>query len=97
MKKKMKIDDYPSLYDVFEIGDRVIRFLKNKNGKNHEYKGVICAIDDKYIEIYWDTLDGHYTPKDIDISFTHCDLEEVFYGKEKYGPIKIDTNFKKFI
>jgi len=88
MKKKMKIDDYPSLYDVFEIGDRVIRFLKNKNGKNHEYKGVICAIDDKYIEIYWDTLDGKYRPMGMGIAFTICQINEIFRGNEEYTPIE---------
>ena len=60
MTKKKKNKNYPSLYDEFDLGGRVKRIYKDKNGKNKEYKGIILAIDDNGIEIYWDTRDGKY-------------------------------------
>ena len=63
---------------------------KDKNGKNNEYKGIILAIDNKGIEIYWDTKDGKYRPKDMDIAFTNCPINEIFKGTEDYTPIKKD-------
>jgi len=93
MRKKVVKGDklsYPSLYDTFELGDRVKRIFKNQNGYNKEYKGIILAIDDKSIEIYWDTLDGKYRPSYMDIAFTSCPLNEIFKGNNKYTPIEKD-------
>jgi len=87
-EEKEKNGKYPCLYDVFDLGDRVKRLYNDKYGKSREYKGIILAIDNNAIEIYWDTKDGKYCPDDTDIYFTHCDLEEIFKGNEKYSPIK---------
>ena len=84
--------DYPSLYDAFELGDRVKRTYRDDNGRNKEYKGIVLAIDDKCIEIYWDTKDGKYRPNDMDIAFTNCPVNEIFQGNEKYSPIEKDNN-----
>jgi hypothetical protein len=84
-KKKKK---YPSLYDEFKLGQRVIRTYEDKYGNKSEYKGIILAIDKNGIEVYWDTLDGNYKPRDMFASFTYCNSEEIFYGDEKYSPIK---------
>ncbi len=80
--------DYPSLYDAFELGDRVKRTLKDKNGKNTTYKGIILSIEEKGIEIYWDTQDGKYRPTTMNIAFSHCELDEIFNGNKRYGPIE---------
>jgi len=90
MKRKSK--NYPSLYDAFELGDRVIRIYKDKNGKNREYKGIVLAIDKTSIEIYWDTKDGKYRPQDMNIAFTNCPINEIFSGTDEYSPIKKDFN-----
>ena len=81
---------YPSLYDAFELGDRVKRIFKDENGNNKEYKGIVLAIDAKGIEIYWDTRDGKYRPNDMEIAFTNCPINEIYKGTEKYSPIKKD-------
>ena len=88
MKKYGEKEKYPPLYDVFELGDRVKRCYKDKNGKNKEYRGIVLAIDDHCMEIYWDTENGKYRPKDMDIAFTNCTVKEVFGGNKKYTPIE---------
>jgi len=88
LQKKNK--NYPSLYDIFELGDRVKRVYKTKNGRNKEYKGIVLAIDKKSIEIYWDTIDGKYRPNGMDIAFSNCQIEEIFSGTEKYSSIEKD-------
>ena len=90
LKEKKQPKNYPSLYDAFQLGDRVKRVYKDKNGKNKEYKGIVLAIDKKGIEIYWDTKDGKYRPQDMDIAFTNCPVTEIFKGTEVYTPIKKD-------
>ena len=89
-KEKKKSKEYPSLYDAFQLGDRVKRNYKDKNGRNNEYKGIVLAIDNKGIEIYWDTKDGKYRPQDMDIAFTNCPINEIFKGTNDYTPIKKD-------
>ena len=63
------------------------------NGKNKEYKGIVLAIDNKSIEIYWDTIDGKYRPQERDIAFSNCQIEEIFSGTEKYSSIEKDKNY----
>jgi len=82
--------DYPSLYDAFELGDRVKRTYTDKNGKNKIYKGIVLAIEENGIEIYWDTRDGKYRPNNMDIAFSLCKLEEIFKGNNEYSPIEKD-------
>lgn len=88
INEKGKSKDYPSIYDAFQLGDRVMRIYKDGNGKNKEYKGIVLAIDKKGIEIYWDTKDGKYRPRDMNIAFTNCPVCEIFMGTEEYSPIK---------
>lgn len=87
-EEKKEVYRYPSLYDAFNLGDRVKRSYRDKNGKLQEYKGIILAIDEKSVEIYWDTLDGKYRPKDMTIAFTTCPINEIFKGNEHYTPIE---------
>jgi hypothetical protein len=91
-KGKEKIDEYPSLYDAFKLGDRVIREYKDKFGNNKEYRGIVLAINDKRIEVYWDTLDGKYRPNNMDVTFTNCDISDIFKGNKEYSPIKKESN-----
>lgn len=86
-KSKRKKKNYPSLYDAFELGDRVMRLYHDKNGKNREYKGIVLAIEDSSMEIYWDTRDGEYRPKGMNVAFTNCQITEIFNGSQKYSPI----------
>lgn len=91
-KGKEKIDEYPSLYEAFELGDRVIREYKDKFGNSKQYKGIILAINDKSIEIHWDTLDGKYKPSNMDVVSTNCDTTEIFKGNKWYSPIRKDSD-----
>ena len=86
-KEKGRVGTYPSLYNAFDLGDRVKRIYKSKNGTK-EYKGVILAIDENSVEIYWDTKDGKYRPKGMNVAFTNCSVDEIFRGSEKYSPIE---------
>jgi hypothetical protein len=79
---------YPSLYDTFELGDRVKRTCKDGKGKSKIYKGIVLSIDKKGIEVYWDTKNGKYRPNDMDLTFSHCKLEEIFKGNDSYSPIE---------
>ncbi len=89
MLKEKGIDkNYPSLYDAFELGDRVKRVYIDKNGESKEYKGIILAIYDNGMEVYWDTENGKYRPKNMDIAFTNCSVDEIFKGDENHSPIK---------
>jgi len=90
ISKNRKFRNYPSLYDAFDLGDRVRRIYKDKDGKEKEYRGIVLAIDDNSIEVYWDTKDGKYRPNDMDIAFTNCQIKEIFKGNEKYTPIEKD-------
>lgn len=82
------IDEYPSLYDAFELGDRVKRIHKDKKGRDRTYKGIVLSIDNEGIEVYWDTKDGKYRPNDMRIAFSHCQIEEIFKGTKDYSPIE---------
>ena len=87
-KGKGRSKNYPSLYDVFNPGDRVKRSCTDKYGKSEEYEGIIMGMDDNSMEIFWDTLDRKYSPKEIDANFTNCPIDEIFKGSEKYTPIR---------
>ena len=89
---KKKNENYPSLYDTFDLGDRVKRIYKDKDGKNKEYKGIVLAIDKKSIEIYWDTIDGKYRPENMNIAFSNCQIKEIFTGTDKYSSIEKDNS-----
>ena len=85
---EMGVGGYPSLYDAFNLGDRVKRTRKDKESKPKEYKGTVLAIDEEAMEIYWDTVNGKFRPEDMDIAFTTCPIYEIFNGTENYTPIK---------
>jgi hypothetical protein len=91
-EEKGKVKDYPSLYEAFELGDRVKRTYKDRKGREKEYKGIVLAIDENGIEIYWDTRDGKYRPNDMDIAFTNCPIKEIFKGNEKYTPLEKESH-----
>ncbi len=88
LKEKGTEKNYPSLYDAFELGDRVKRLYTDKDGESKEYKGIILAIYDDGMEVYWDTENGKYRPKNMDVAFTNCSVEEIFKGDKNYTPIK---------
>ena len=87
-KKYKQRKRYSSLYDAFELGDRVQRLYKDIYGNSKDYKGIILAIDKKGIEVYWDTEDDRYKPGEMNIDFTHIEADEVFKGNNKYSPVR---------
>jgi len=92
-KKIKKNQEYPSLYDAFELGDRVKRSYKDINGELIEFKGIVLAIDANSIEIYWDTQNGKYRPSDSNLGFTNCPINEIFIGTKEYSPIEKDNKY----
>jgi len=92
-KKRKYSQKFPSLYDVFELGDRVKRIYKDENGDIVEFKGIVLAIDSNSMEIYWDTQDGKYRPVGMNVDFTNCPVEEVFTGTKQYTPIEKDKKY----
>jgi hypothetical protein len=87
-KKKSVKNIYPSLFEVYQLGDRVKRTYTNKDGKVEKYSGIILSINTNSLEIYWDTINGRYEPDEIDNIFDNCKLHDVFYGNEKYSQLK---------
>lgn len=85
---KNKDGEYPSLYDIFKLGDRVKRNYIDKDGNIKKYAGIILAIYKDNIEVYWDTKEGKYKPDDMDLTFTNCKINEIFKGNKHYSPIK---------
>ena len=85
---KYKNGRHLSLYDLFKLGDRVKRKYTDSEGKTKLYEGIILAIEQDNIEIYWDTKDGEYKPDDMDLTFTNCTIKEIFEGDDRYSPIK---------
>ena len=65
------------------------RIIQQGKGQKKEVEGIIMSIDHDQLEVYWDTLDGIYCPKDIREVFTICNFEEVLYGTQKYSPIRL--------
>jgi hypothetical protein len=90
IKKQYKdqINQYPSLYDLFEPGERVRRKMKGEQGQTDVIEGIIMAMDSDQMEIYWDTLNGEYTPELIDEDFTLCSVDEVLNGNRECSPIE---------
>lgn len=86
--KVRKRESYPSLYEAFELGDRVKRVYKDGNGMIKEFRGIILAIEDNCMEVYWDTEDGKYRPPTMDVAFTNCSVDEIFNGDKNYSPIE---------
>lgn len=87
-KTTEKPKGYPSLYDDFKPGERVVRQYKKESGEVEEYEGIIMAMDAEYMEVYWDSIDGEYSPDQIVDDFTLCDVDEVYNGNQEYSPIK---------
>ena len=83
-----KDKEYPSLYKKFKPGERVVRRYKNESGEIEEFEGIIMAMDPDFMEIYWDTINGEYSPDQIMDDFTLCNAEEVYNGNQEYSPIK---------
>jgi len=86
--RKGKNGKHPSLYDAFCLGDRVKRVYRDGNGNSREYRGIVLAIGEDSIEVYWDTLNGEYRPKDMEVAFTTCPVNEIFKGNDHYTPIE---------
>ena len=86
--KRKESAEHPSLYEMFNLGDRVKRAYKRGNGKTDMYKGIVMAIEKDYIEVYWDTVNEKYCPSQMKNAFTVCSEEEIFKGSTHYNPIK---------
>ena len=87
-EEKGQMRKYPSLFDHFKPGERVVRSIRRDNGTIEVYEGIIMALDNDKMEIYWDTLDGQYSPDAIQNDFTLCCVDEVLDGSNEYSPIK---------
>lgn len=80
-------EKFPSLYDAFRLGERVYRKVMDTAGKHATYEGIVLAIGEDSIEVFWDKLDGKFRPEDMDVDFTTCFKEEIFRGSMLCSPI----------
>jgi hypothetical protein len=93
-------EQFPSLYDAFRLGDRVCRKCTDARGKHATYEGIVLAIGEDSIEVFWDTLNGKFRPENMDVDFTTCSRVEIFQGTMQYSPIiknkkiSLDISFK---
>ena len=94
-KKKVEKNKYPSLFELYQLGDRVKRTHINEEGNDEVYSGIILAIKNDSLEIFWDTINGKYKPEEINNMFDNCKTYDIYDGTEKYSPIKKDK-FKLF-
>ena len=90
-------EEFPSLYDPFRLGERVFRKVMDTAGKHVTYEGIVLAIDEESIEVFWDKLDGKFRPEEMDVDFTTCSKEEIFRGSMLYSPIIKKKNIFKYI
>ena len=88
MKKRSRKQTYPSLFDTFKPGDRVIRKGNQKKHDRGLYEGIIMSMDIDYLQVYWDKKDGIYSAEPIDERFTTCPIDEVLHGNDEYSSIK---------
>jgi len=90
MQKEMKehAGKYHCLYEEFEPGERVVRYLRKETGEYQKYEGIIMGVDDESIDIYWDTIDNTYCPDAIKEDFTLLSHDEIYNGNDEYTPIK---------
>lgn len=88
VRKKLENKIYPSLFEVFQLGDRVKRTFSDNDGNSDEYSGIIMAIYNDSIDIFWDTLNGKYQPQKIKKILDNCNLNDIISGNESYSPIK---------
>jgi hypothetical protein len=51
-------------------------------------EGIIMAMSNNQLEIYWDKIDGIYCSNLLDHDFTLCDFIDVIDGNHEYSPIK---------
>lgn len=82
-------NSFPSLYDMFCLGDRVSRIYKDNSGNFAEYEGIILGINEEGIEVCWDKRNSSRKRSSVeDIGFTNCSKYEVFNGNDNFTPIK---------
>ena len=88
VKQMQKDIGHLSLYSIFDIGDRVKKKHIDNSGNKFIYEGIILTITSDFIQIFWDTCDGKYSPYDLDESFSKITKDEIFNGNNENSPIK---------
>ena len=96
-KKKVQKKEYPSLFEVFHLGDRVKRTIVDKDGNTDEFSGIIMAIYNDSIDIFWDTVNNKYSPQEIDNLFNNITINDIFNGSDRFSPVKKDRYIFKNI
>ena len=86
--RKLENKIHPSLFDIFQLGDRVKRTFSDNEGNLQDYSGIIMAIYNDSIDIFWDTINNKYQPEQMEILFENYKMNEIFNGNKNYSSIK---------
>lgn len=86
--KKIQNKEGHSLFEKYELGDRVKRTYIDKDGNIEYYSGIIMTINNDNIDIFWDTINGKYQPQKIENIFNNCTMNEILNGNENFSSIK---------
>jgi hypothetical protein len=86
--KKIQNKEGHSLFEIYELGDRVKRTYIDKDGNIEYYSGIIMTINNDSIDIFWDTINGKYQPQKIENIFNNCTMNDILNGNENFSSIK---------
>ena len=86
--KKIQNKEGHSLFEIFQLGDRVKRTYVDKDGNIEYYSGIIMTIYNDSIDIFWDTINGKYQPQKIENIFNNCTMNDILNGNENFSSIQ---------
>ncbi len=84
----MKKKELPSLFEIFQLGDRVKRSYTDKDGNIQVYSGIIMDIYPDSINVFWDKVDDRYILNYFENVFKKLTINDIFNGSNNYSPIK---------
>ena len=77
-----------TLFDLFNLGDRVnVKFINNI-GEKEKYSGIVMSINKESIEVFWDKINGRYKPEKNNFTFNTFDIDDILNGNKNFSPIK---------
>ena len=77
-----------TLFDLFNLGDRVnVKFINN-TGEKKKYSGIVMSINKESIEVFWDKINGRYKPEKNNFTFNTFEIDDIINGNENFSPIK---------
>ena len=88
IKRKHEKNNNTTLFEIFNLGDRLNCIYVNKDGKKDKYSGIVMAISKDNIEVFWDKINGIYKPEKIHFTFNTLEIDEIINGNQEFSKIK---------